>query len=378
MNYTTSNISFACRSSKANKKGEAPIELVLNMNGTRTYLTLPMKMSADKFKKDMCSKRNNQTKEFCETAKAKVNGIIADLWKYGMAVTTENIKKAFLEGISNIYTLKDMFDDYLHILYTKSTSSVGSYKKYEYARDLFFTLVENKSANELTNADILLYEAEVNKKFKESTAAAYMTRLKAFVTFAINNNKIQTNPFVGVKIKKAKSNIEIMTDAEYLTMKEKEITIDRLSKVRDFCILQANCGLAYTDLANLTKEDFIKTGDSVIINKNRQKTNVEFCTVVLNDGVEILEKYDYDIKKMVVSNQKMNAYLKEIQDICGISVNLHTHMFRHFYATKLIRSGVSMPVVQKCMGHSSIKMTINTYTHLIKDDIVNEVKKHVS
>lgn len=378
MNYTTTNISFACRSSKANKRGESPVELVININGDRSYLTLPMKMSADKFKKDMDSKRGNSTKEFCETAKTRVNGLITDLLKFGMTVNTANIKKAYFDGIKNTYSLEDMFADYLKILYAKSKGSADSVRKYELARDFFFSIINNKDANELTNADILLFEAEVKKKFKESTAAGYMTRLKTFVSFALNNNKIKTNPFIGIKIKKAKTEVVTITEFEYQKMRDKEFSIQRLDKVRDLAVLQCNCGLSFCDLLNLKKEDFIQEGDSIIIDKQRQKTEVKFCTVILKDGLKILEKYDYDVSKIALSNQKMNSYLKEIQDLCGIKVNLHSHAFRHYYATKLVKNGVPLAVVQKCLGHSNIKTTIGTYTHLLNKDVVSAVEKHIS
>jgi site-specific recombinase XerD len=56
------------------------------------------------------------------------------------------------------------------------------------------------------------------------------------------------------------------------------------------------------------------------------------------------------------SNQKMNAYLKEIADLSGINKNLSTHTAMHTFATTVkLSNQISMEVVAKMLGHSSIK-----------------------
>ena len=58
------------------------------------------------------------------------------------------------------------------------------------------------------------------------------------------------------------------------------------------------------------------------------------------------------------SNQKLNAYLKELADICGISKPITTHIARHTFATTvLLSNGVSMEATSKMLGHSSLKTT---------------------
>ena len=60
----------------------------------------------------------------------------------------------------------------------------------------------------------------------------------------------------------------------------------------------------------------------------------------------------------VMSNQKMNAYLKEIADLCGITKTLTFHIARHTFATAVtLNNGVPIESVAKMMGHTSIKTT---------------------
>jgi len=70
----------------------------------------------------------------------------------------------------------------------------------------------------------------------------------------------------------------------------------------------------------------------------RQKTNLHFNVRLLNTPIQILEKYkgtQLDGKILpVISNQKVNEYLKEIADLCSITKNLTFHMSRHLKKTK--------------------------------------------
>jgi site-specific recombinase XerD len=59
-----------------------------------------------------------------------------------------------------------------------------------------------------------------------------------------------------------------------------------------------------------------------------------------------------------MSNQKMNAYLKEIVDLCKIKKPLTFHIARHTFATTVtLNNGVPIESVAKMMGHTSIKTT---------------------
>jgi site-specific recombinase XerD len=93
------------------------------------------------------------------------------------------------------------------------------------------------------------------------------------------------------------------------------------------------------------------------IKKNRQKTGVEFFSILLGSAVEIITKYEF--KLPVPTNQKMNAYLKEIADLCNIDKEITTHMGRHTYGTLLLSNGFGIEMVAKCLGHdpSDTKIT---------------------
>jgi site-specific recombinase XerD len=58
------------------------------------------------------------------------------------------------------------------------------------------------------------------------------------------------------------------------------------------------------------------------------------------------------------SNQKMNAYLKEIADLCGITKKMTFHTARHTFATTItLTNGVPIETVGKMLGHRNLKTT---------------------
>ena len=109
------------------------------------------------------------------------------------------------------------------------------------------------------------------------------------------------------------------------------------------------------------KENIITLDNRPWIIINRQKTNVQSNIPLLEIPQMILDKYKGKTKDNrllpVLSNQKINAYLKEIADLCGIKKRLSYHLARHTFATMLLSKGVPIESVSKMLGHTNIKTT---------------------
>lgn len=140
-------------------------------------------------------------------------------------------------------------------------------------------------------------------------------------------------------------------------------------------------GLAFIDVKQLTRNHIVEGQNGKMwIRKPRQKTG-NMCNIPLMDiPMQILKKYENNPecckKNMalpVLSNQKMNAYLKEIADLCGINKNLTTHCARHTFATSVtLANGVSIESVAKMLGHSNTKMT-HHYARVLDKTILSEM-----
>ena len=130
-----------------------------------------------------------------------------------------------------------------------------------------------------------------------------------------------------------------------------------LQRIADFAILEANLGLAYCDLVNIKREDIKEHNGIRYIQKQRAKTGVEYITVVGDEALEILERYDYDIS---ITNQSYNRFLKFVAQQAGVDKPLHSHLLRHTFAHhQLNEKHLNIATVSKMLGHTNLKQTMH-------------------
>jgi len=176
------------------------------------------------------------------------------------------------------------------------------------------------------------------------------------------------------------------TTVKYIKNFQKIIRIalanGRIQQVKDTYLFCCFTGLAFIDVKSLVSSDIETKGDTFWIKKRRQKTK-NWCHVpLLPPAVQIMNKYKNHpycqrtgCVLPVPSNQKMNEYLKEIADLTGIDKNLSTHTARHTFATTVtLANHISIEVVSKMLGHSSINMT-KKYARVVDDLIQRDMQK---
>ena len=213
-----------------------------------------------------------------------------------------------------------------------------------------------------------------------NNAAKHIQRIRAVVALFIKRGMIDKDPFVAYKAKRQVVEATYLTAEEIRLIEAKVFDIERLTQVRDTFIFSCYTGLAYIDLQQLCSDD-IQTGPDgkLWIVKHRQKTGVRSDIPLLPPALAILERYKNNLgclraKKLLptASNQKLNAYLKEIADVCGIRKNVTMHVARHTFATTITMSNhVSIESVSKMLGHTNIKTT-QGYAKVLKTKIASE------
>ena len=157
-----------------------------------------------------------------------------------------------------------------------------------------------------------------------------MKNLKKVVRIALANDWIKKDPFYGIHFKQEEVNVEFLSREELDILMNKEFAIQRLEQVS---IPQR------------------------ILRK-------------YEDNAECIKK---GVLLPVISNQRMNAYLKEIADLCGITKRLTTHVARHTAATVVfLANDVSMENVSKILGHSNIRMTQH-YAKVLDSSIMRDM-----
>ena len=125
-----------------------------------------------------------------------------------------------------------------------------------------------------------------------------------------------------------------LTEEEVLRIMKKHFDIERLELVKNIFIFSCFTGLAYIDVYNLTYDKIVTVEDRQWLITKRYKTSVDENVMLLDIPLAIIRKY-YDINRKggkvfpMLSNQRINSYLKEIADLCGIKKNLTFHMAKH-------------------------------------------------
>jgi len=376
MSRTTFSVAFFCRESKKNKQGVSPIELSVCLNGDRKFINLPRKERPGDFNR---KRRSSDIEDYLSLMRSRVNSIMTEMLANGEPITTEAIREYVRCGGYKSYTVGDLFKDYLRLLSKRVDVdlTLGVYRKYELVRNMFFGYVKPEAeCTSITPAIIKQVQVDLYAKYDASTAAGYLTKLKTFIRFGLDNGKLKINPFQGVKINKGKKDIIYLTESELEALNALEIDNESLANIRDAFVLQACTGLAYIDIYNLKREDIKMTEEGThYISKNRHKTSTQFTTVILPMGVEVLKRHDYQLH--IISNQKYNVMLKTLQTLCGLKTTLTTHVARRTYATMLLNRGVRLETVSKCMGHKTTKITQAAYAQVLNKTVIDEVKAKI-
>ena len=370
----TFDIAFYCRNSRKNKNGLAPIEMSISLNGERVFINLPMKSNPERFTSLTSSKKTNDVKNYLSFVDSKMKELQLMMAACDRGLTLELIREYVRGGFQFSYTLGELWTDYFESLRKKGTTPRNE-RKYQLVIESFYAqiLPPETQVADIQNRHILDFESYLKSHFAESTAANMLSKMRSVILYAINNGKIEKDPFRGIRINKRLKDVEFLTFEELDRIRYKKMPNERLERVKDLFLFQCFTALSYCDMASLTPEDFQGNDlGQIYIRKYRAKTKVEFCTVLLEDAKAIAKKYEFHLP--MLSNQRYNGYLKEIAALCDINKDLHSHIGRHTAACYLLNKGISIEVVSRILGHTNTRMTRH-YAKLLDESVFKEFKK---
>ncbi len=206
----------------------------------------------------------------------------------------------------------------------------------------------------------------VHERMQTNSAHKYIVNLKRIMNVAVSLEWIPKNPFDNFRCSYTNPEREILTQAELDLMLYKQINMPRLAEVRDIFLFCCYTGFAYADVAKFEQNALtIGMDGEYWLSTIRQKTGTRESVPILPIPLEIINRYKnhsfcekYNKLLPVNSNQKYNAYLKEIAEICGIKKTLTSHMARHTFATTVtLSNGVPLETVSKMLGHTKLSTT---------------------
>ena len=392
----TLSVLFIIKKAKLLKNGEAPICMRITVNKRVAEVMIKRSIPVDLWnQKKECSKGKDRVaielNHYINTVRAKVLQIHRELEIDNKPITADIIKDCFYGRDKVQRTLLEVYaehnekcraligKEYTESTVTKFDTSINRLKEYIrscYHRDDI--MLAELDGQFIRDFDFWL---KTEKHCQNNSALKHLKNLKKVVRIALANDWIKKDPFYGIHFKQEEVNVEFLSREELDVLMNKEFTIKRLEQVRDVFVFCCFTALAFVDVQQLSREHLIKDNNGALwIRKARQKTN-QMCNVpVLSIPQRILRKYEDNaecIKKgvllPVISNQRMNAYLKEIADVCGIAKRLTTHVARHTAATVVfLTNDVSMENVSKILGHSNIRMTQH-YAKVLDSSIMRDM-----
>ena len=387
MKQGTMKILFFVLKTKLLKNGEAPILMRITINGqyeeTRIQRSVPLKLwnaakGCSKGKDRASNELNSYLSELATRALEKYKELILE-----QAISTPSLilKRVFGKD-TEMRTLlgairqeiKEM-EKVVNIDYAPVT--INRYKnvlkKLENSIPTFYDK-EDITFHELTPEFIKAFDLHLKTEVGlcRNTIVRYMKCFKKITNMALAKGWMKKDAFYGYKMEQDETAPVFLTYDELQTVMNKEFTIPRLALVRDIFIFACFTGLAFVDVSTLKKEDMVQdnNGDWWIrkgrIKLMHRRKASSVCSIsLLPVPLAILKKYENNpvcIKKgyclPVPCNQKMNSYLKEIADFCGIKKNITTHVARHTFGTTItLANNVPLQDVSVMLGHASTRMT---------------------
>lgn len=343
--------------------------------------------------------KDKVTKEALDVLSHKIQINYSKLEREKLEVSAEELK-AILQGknfskASTILKIIDFHNEYFEKLVLINERAPASLQKYKRVGDIVRDFnkkyygkpdydVEKIGTAYLYNLEnYMKFEAEYNgvKGIKNNSIVKYFKNLKTICNHAIRYELIQKNPINKYSGKIKTVEAVFLTSEELESIESHEFKIERLERVKDIFLFCCYSGYAPVDVMKLSRANLIKDNNGQLwIKTNRQKTGTRANVPLLPQALKIASKYlltqDFLLPK--ISNQKMNAYLKEIADIVGLEKKLTWYVARHTFATTVtLGNGIKIENVSAMLGHTNIRQTQH-YAKVLDTSVMEDMQKLIT
>lgn len=367
------------RRGRGSKTKAASVELVVYAGRKRKYITTGVKVFPKEWSHgeiSACREDYEELNEQLRMVKQKVRQIITKMITDG-CLNLDEIPHLLSEQLIRTDNFIDFARERASWRYNKI--SAGTREHYE----LFFRFMENwrqiEYFSDVTETNILKMDKYLKKKgLKPQSRWNYHKIMKSFILQAIEDDRIQKNPYSRIDLEKGDSGkglTRYLTPEEFHSFERCEIDDRHLERVRDVFVFQTYTMMSYSDLAAFKFKKCTNIKGEIVYKAERTKTGQEFTIVLLPPALAILKKYKN--KLPIISNIKYNAYLKLAVKYAKIKKPVTTHWARHTGATLMLNEGgLPMHVVQHILGHSTIRETERTYAKVLDDTIVEQMASY--
>ena len=372
------------RKGQLSKNGTALIQVRAYLNGCSKYFGTGIKIAPDQWDKKHSKVKNNPNA-------LRLNKQISDfLTKLeDIELTRRNAKKPFtLDILSEAITgnRPESFTQFMEMEIKADRTAAPATKVMQ--TTTFNALCEFRKSitfDELTFELMSDFERFLlGKKLHVNTVHKYFRHIRKFVNLAINKDYLELNkyPFRKFKLKSETTEREYLTPEELQAIENLTFTTENahLEKIRDMFIFSCYCGLRFSDISALNKDNVHTIDGETWLILKMQKTSepirIPLYMLFAGRGVEILNRYTLPDRKYFFddyTNQYVNRSLKDIASLAKVKKCVTFHTARHTQATYLLYKGVSITSVQKLLGHKKLQTT-QIYSKVMDKTLLNELQ----
>ncbi|WP_340203262.1 site-specific integrase [Ascidiimonas sp. W6] len=390
---------FYIRQNKPDKLGRCLIYLRITIDGERAEMSTKRKIKSSQWnsRSGKAKATNNvgiDINRYLNELEVKAFRVYEQLKDEGAFFTPESIRdeldgrKAQLKMISVLY---ESHNQEIFELVQREEYSEGAYWRHcRTAKHLKAFMQKEYGFEDMPIKQVDLYFIKrfehflkTSIKATQNTITKYIVNFKKIVRIAYANDWIAKDPFFNWKANWKAVERQALTELELQHLIDKTFEIERLDNVKDIFLFCCFTGLSYADVKKLSSDHIVMDiNNHKWIKTIRTKTKTRSNIPLLPHAEAILYKYDYNKNSSknklllpVISNQKLNAYLKEIAIICRINKKLTFHLSRHTFATTVtLANGVPIESVSKMLGHQSLKTT-QIYAKVIDTKLKEDMDK---
>ncbi|WP_370898128.1 site-specific integrase [Chryseobacterium gossypii] len=385
---------FYIKKAKINAQGEAPIYMRITIDGKISEISTKRTVQPSKWNSQAQSVKGSSEESkslnfYLKTFEQKVYDTYYELIREKEIISCEVLKNKLLGRDQKNRMLIPIFQDHNDRIEKLVGKEFAKGTLTRYKTCLSHTKEFIRWKYKVSDIDIRKIDYAFLNDFElflrterlcnNNSAVKYIRNFGKVIKICIANGWIQKDPFVNYHSKIKEVTRVFLNESEMSAISSKNFNNERLSVVRDIFLFSCFTGLAYIDTKKLTAQNIgIGLDGSKWIYTNREKTKTTSNIPLPAQAESIIEKYKnhpaciHGGKLLpVLSNQKMNAYMKEIADLCGIKKELTYHIARHTFATTVtLSNGVSIESVSKMLGHKNMRTTQH-YAKIL-DSKVNE------
>ena len=390
-------IYFNLRTEKE-KDGTAPVYASITVNGQKVLLATKHRINIKCWDKNKgfgksSTAEGREVNEYLDRIKQSIRECYQDLQIQRKVITAELIKTAFLRNGDNEHTLAEIaaYHNEMSIGVLAQGTMKNYYTTQKYMAEFIVKQYKRKEyfLSELNYKFIQDFEIflrkhqplDHQKPLTNNGIMKHLERFRKMINLAFRLEWISRDPFEKFKLKYNRVEKDFLTTRELTALEDKQLSLPRLSVVRDIFVFCCYTGLAFVDVMNLKPVNICTGLDGGLwIKTSRQKTTIAVNVPLLSQAQQLMEKYKNNIRANIkgtifpqLSNQKMNSYLKELAEICDIYKVLTFHIARHTFATTVtLLNGVPIETVSKLLGHTTMRST-QIYAKVIEQKVSEDM-----